>query len=145
MFGVKDEGRSLILVGVDGTETSLRAGAYAAGLARRQGSRLTCVYVHAANPLGATVAAAVVATAEQNAAVAAELRQMVQAQAPRLGIEATFLERHGSPYHAIVQLADELRADALVVGASTQAGHRFIGSLATHLVKAARWPVIVVP
>jgi nucleotide-binding universal stress UspA family protein len=145
VFGVEDDERSQILVGVDGSETSLRAGAYAAGLARRQGSHLTCVFVHAPNLLGAAVAAAVAATAEQNATVAAELRRMIETEAPRLGIEATFLERHGSPYNAIVQLADELHADALVVGASTQAGHRFVGSLATHLVRAARWPVIVVP
>ena len=44
-----------------------------------------------------------------------------------------------------MKLADELRADAVVVGASTQAGHRFVGSLALHLVRTARWPVTVVP
>jgi nucleotide-binding universal stress UspA family protein len=32
-----------------------------------------------------------------------------------------------------------------VVGASTHAGHRLVGSLAVRLVKAARWPVTVVP
>jgi nucleotide-binding universal stress UspA family protein len=34
------DGPTLILVGVDGSDTSMRAGAYAAGLARRQDSRL---------------------------------------------------------------------------------------------------------
>jgi nucleotide-binding universal stress UspA family protein len=36
-------------------------------------------------------------------------------------------------------------ADAVVVGASAHAGHRLVGSLAVRLVKAARWPVTVVP
>ena len=36
-------------------------------------------------------------------------------------------------------------ADAVIVGASTKAGHRFVGSLAVHLVRANRWPVTVVP
>jgi nucleotide-binding universal stress UspA family protein len=42
-------------------------------------------------------------------------------------------------------MATEIRADAIVVGASTWAGHRFAGSLAVRLVKAGRWPVTVVP
>jgi nucleotide-binding universal stress UspA family protein len=42
-------------------------------------------------------------------------------------------------------VADEVRADAVVVGASTKAGHRLVGSLAVRLVKAGRWPVTVVP
>ncbi len=32
-----------------------------------------------------------------------------------------------------------------VVGASEQAGHRLIGSVASRLVRAGRWPVTVVP
>ena len=35
--------------------------------------------------------------------------------------------------------------DAVIVGASAQSGHRFVGSLAVRLVRAGRWPVTVVP
>lgn len=51
----------------------------------------------------------------------------------------------GDPYSGLRQTADELKADAVVVGASEQAGHRFVGSVAVRLVKAGRWPVTVVP
>jgi nucleotide-binding universal stress UspA family protein len=42
-------------------------------------------------------------------------------------------------------VAEERKVDAIVVGASTQAGHRLVGSLATRLVRHATWPVTVVP
>jgi nucleotide-binding universal stress UspA family protein len=77
--------------------------------------------------------------------VAAELRQNAAEQGPRLGIHVEFVERDGNPFTEIVRLADEIQADAVIVGASTKAGHRFVGSLAVHLVRASRWPVTVVP
>src|SRR5690606_41223893 len=51
----------------------------------------------------------------------------------------------GDPYNGLVKAADDLRADAVVVGASEKAGHRFVGSVAVRLVKTGRWPVTVVP
>ena len=52
---------------------------------------------------------------------------------------------HGDPYLEIVRAADDLRADAVVVGSSMKAGHRLVGSLAVRLIKAGKWPVTVVP
>jgi nucleotide-binding universal stress UspA family protein len=102
-FELGTDGPAVILVGVDDTVTSLRAAAYAAGLARRQRARLVAVYVSSTSPVvGAAGAAVLVAEAET-------------------------------------------RADAIVVGASKQAGHRFVGSLAVRLVRAGKWPVTVVP
>ena len=120
------DGPDVLLVGVDGSDSSLRAGAYAAGMARRQRARLVILYVR---PYSA----------------AAGLRQNAEEQGPRLGIDIVFVERDGNPFAEIVRLAGEIQADAVIVGASTKAGHRFVGSLAVHLVRASRWPVTVVP
>ena len=49
---------AIIVAGVDGSVTSLRAGAYAAGLARRQGARLVCLYVEQHSALYGTASAA---------------------------------------------------------------------------------------
>lgn len=145
MFELGTDGPSLILVAVDGSETSMRAGAYAAGLARRQGARVVCLYVAQITGAAAGVPAAVGALMQMHESVAAELRATVAAQAPVLGVDVTFVERRGDPYTEIVRLAKELRVDAVVVGASAQTGHRFVGSLALRLVRDARWPITVVP
>ena len=46
--------------------------------------------------------------------------------------------RSGDPFRELVKVAEEQRADAVVVGASEHAGHRFVGSLGLRLVRAAR-------
>jgi nucleotide-binding universal stress UspA family protein len=139
------DGPDVLLVGVDGSDTSLRAGAYAAGMARRQQARLVILYVRPFSAVSGIGAGAVTSMQEAYDAVAAELRQTAEEQGPRLGIDVVFVERDGNPFAEIVRLASEIQADAVIVGASTKAGHRFVGSLAVHLVRASRWPVTVVP
>jgi nucleotide-binding universal stress UspA family protein len=145
VFELGTDGPALIVAALDGSETSMRAAAYAVGLARRQGARLTLVFVHKVGTFSSSVAGAIPAIEQANRQTAAELREAIEANSARLGVEADFVERSGNPFTEITALADELRADAVVVGASTQAGHKFAGSLALHLVRAARWPVTVVP
>src|SRR3954447_17753534 len=117
-FELGTDGPSLILVAVNGSESSMRAGAYAAGLARRQGARMACLYVAEISGMAAAVPAAVGALIQLHDNVARELRAQVAARGPALGVDVTFVERTGDPYTEIVRLADELRADAVVVGSS---------------------------
>jgi nucleotide-binding universal stress UspA family protein len=147
-FELGTDGPSVILIGVDDTVTSLRAAASAAGLARRQRAKLVAVYVAPIASIGAigpAGPAVLVAEAEAHDQLARELRAGFETAARDLGISATFVAAHGDPYHEIARVADETRADAIVVGASTKAGHRLIGSLAVRLVRAGKWPVTVVP
>jgi nucleotide-binding universal stress UspA family protein len=147
-FELGTDGPKEILVGVDDSTTSLRAAAYAAGLARRQGAKVTVVFVApvaslgAASPGGADLAAARREAAYQ---MAEELRHRTDEASRDLGISITFIATEGDPYSEIRRIADEIRADAVVVGASAHAGHRLVGSLAVRLVRAGRWPVTVVP
>ena len=145
-FELGTDGPAVILVGIDDTVTSLRAAAYAAGLARRQRARIIAVYVAPTTAvIGAAGAAVMVAEAEAHDELATDLRARADRYAAELGVSLTFIAAHGDPYHEINRIADETRADAIVVGASKQAGHRFVGSLAVRLVRAGKWPVTVVP
>lgn len=144
-FELGTDGPSRILVGVDGTETSMRAAAYAAGLARRQGARLVVLYVANSTGVASGLAATAGAMVQTHDEIADDLERQAAEEGPRIGIHVEFVRRRGNPYAEIVRTADEIRADAIVVGASTQAGHRLVGSLAGRLVKDARWPVTVVP
>ncbi|RFU88097.1 universal stress protein [Streptomyces triticagri] len=140
------DGPKVIVVGVDGSDSSLRAAAYAAGLARRQGALLAMVYVQPVLAAGAALGVPVADTTDE---VAEGLIEEIRASAERVkGIFEVRWQFHtlrGDPYSGLVSAAEELTADAVVVGASEQAGHRLIGSVAVRLVKAGRWPVTVVP
>ncbi|MFI8993154.1 universal stress protein [Streptomyces sp. NPDC053542] len=140
------DGPKVIVVGIDGTQSSWRAASYAAGLARRQGSKLVLVYVQPVLPAGATLGAPVVHTTDEIAEeLMAEIRAATERMAGFYDLRWEFHTVRGDPYSAMLQMADELKADAVVVGASESAGHRIMGSVAVRLVKAGRWPVTVVP
>jgi nucleotide-binding universal stress UspA family protein len=147
-FELGTDGPSAILVGVDDSVTALRAAAYTAGLARRQGARVVVVYVAPitgmalASPAGPGV---LIAESEAHDEIAKELADRADRMASELGISVTFKMAQGDPYREITRIAMETRADAIVVGASLKAGHRLMGSLAVRLVRAGKWPVTVVP
>jgi nucleotide-binding universal stress UspA family protein len=145
-FELGRDGPTSILVGVDGSTTSARAGWYAAGLARRQQARLTAVYV--APLAGLTVPSAAgleAARREAEDETVGDMRRRAEEFATELGVPITFIATRGDPFSELSRIAEQIHADAVVVGASARVGHRFIGSLAVRLVKAARWPVTVVP
>ncbi|WP_371675547.1 universal stress protein [Streptomyces sp. NBC_01276] len=140
------DGPKVILAGIDGSESSLRAAAYAAGLARRQNALLALVYVQPVMAAGASLG---VPVGETTGEIAEGIIAEVRASAERLkGIFEVRWQFHtfrGDPYQGLMGAAEELKADAVVVGASERAGHRIVGSVAVRLVKAGRWPVTVVP
>jgi nucleotide-binding universal stress UspA family protein len=140
------DGPKVIVAGVDGSESSLRAASYASGLARRQNALLALVYVQPLMTAGAAFGVPVADTTEEIAeGLVAEIREATERVRGIWDVRWEFHTFRGDPYNGLVTAADELKADAVVVGASESAGHRIVGSVAVRLVKAGRWPVTVVP
>ena len=143
------DGPDVILVGLDGSQigrpgaqSSLHAAAYATGLARRQGARLLAVWVRPPVTYSDTMVVTAEAIGRQRREAAAEAQDTVDWAAEHYGIpKASLVVREGEPFEELTRVAEEVRADAIVVGSSAQR----LGSLAVRLVKDARWPVTVVP
>ncbi|MCW2879522.1 MAG: UspA domain protein [Sphaerisporangium sp.] len=146
-FEIGTDGPRVIVVGIDGSDTSLRAAAYAWGLARRQGSELIFVFVAGTSPITSLLPDATVSAIKAQEEVGTELRERIAkvAESTHPRVPHTFRTDRGYAASVLIRVADEVRADAVVVGASAQVGHRLIGSVAIRLVRAGRWPVTVVP
>lgn len=147
-FEYGTDGPRAIVVGVDGSSSSLRAAAYAAGLARRQRSRLVAVYARqppGAGSLASTVAPLTVAVQDAQSQIEAELRSALLHQARTWGIDAELIIRVGEPLRVLTCVAAEVCADAIVVGSSATVAHKLARSLGTRLVRRAPCPVTVVP
>jgi nucleotide-binding universal stress UspA family protein len=147
VFELGTDGPRRIVAGIDGSETSLRAVAYAAGMARRQGALLTLVYIQPLPTTTNAMAAEGQVTLGQE--IADSLRRQITEAVDRADVTHRprweFLTQPGDPFRTLIEIADRLRADSVVIGASAKAGHRFVGSVGIRLVKAGRWPVTVVP
>src|SRR5882724_10583195 len=110
------DGPKVILVAIDGSTTSMRAGSYAAGLARRQGSRL--VVAHVVHPPTMVMAPQAPAALEAAEEVLEQLRSEVERGAAWVGFDVEFRTAYGNPYGELLKLAEEVRAELVVLGAS---------------------------
>ncbi len=144
------DGPGAIVVGVDGSPTSLRALAYAAGLSRRQHAQLIAVYVR--GPLRTPVALSgwvdagiVAAEAEARQDVEDEVWTQIASDVTTWGCGARVVIRNGSPLAELRKVAEESGADTIVVGASSSLGHRLFGSLGRRLLRCKPCPVTIVP
>jgi nucleotide-binding universal stress UspA family protein len=148
-FELGTDGPGAMVVGVDGSPTSLRAAAYALGLARRQHTKLIVVYVRTSPTSLLTLAdhsgLATNAVLQTQDEVETQLRTELERQAEVWGVDARLVVRRGDPLTVLSEVAKETRAEAVIVGSSAGVGHRLSGSLAIRLVRCGRWPVTVVP
>jgi nucleotide-binding universal stress UspA family protein len=145
-----ETGRSaVILAAIDGSPSSLRALAYAAGLTRRERAQLICAYVH--QPSSAARMAAVLHPEgaamvwDDPASFIEEVSTHVAIECGAWGTRASFVSRVGDPFAELTALAAELHADLIVTGAPTGVLSRVLPSLPSRVARRRRWPVMIVP
>lgn len=127
----------MIVVGVDGGARALHAAAWASGLARRERAHLVLVYVEALagpaywSPRGMATAA------EAAGEIVEELRRAAADYLDQTGVQWELVHYRGDPAHGLEAVAEDRRADCIVVGRG--------GGVTRSLVNDARRPVVVVP
>jgi nucleotide-binding universal stress UspA family protein len=145
-------GHAVVLIGLDGSETSWDAFWWGCGEARRIGGQAVAAFVSPIAETGMAIAAAVggaivcdyTALDQIAGERATRLRSEAQLRAAELGLELAFVHARGDPAKELLRIGEALAADLIVVGRSTKARHQVAGSLGRRLIARRRAPVIVV-
>lgn len=144
-----------IVCGVDGSSDSNAAVVVAARMAERLGARLVLAhvaepvltYAHAV-PFGGLSMAGPLAEDELMAAQEESGARMLEEAARSAGItDAMQRVAVGLPAEQLVEIADDERAELIVVGSRGRGAFKaaFLGSVSNSLVGIARCPVLIVP
>lgn len=141
----------VFLLGVDGSEASLRATAWVVERARAAEAAVLVAHVVRWSPFETT-------TIEENERrhlrrqeELAQAEQAIVAPAAETvrsaGVDVDVVVRHGHPAHTLCDLAEQHAATQVVVGRTGETGLRglLFGSVTSSLVQIAPVPVTVVP
>jgi nucleotide-binding universal stress UspA family protein len=140
-----------LVVGYDGSPPASRALESAAALMQGRTGRIDVVYVA---HLSSTVMLSADAVAEMEAdfdEIAGELRKQADEQLRGRDLAWEFGRRQGVIAEELIAAATGIRTDhpddtvVIVVGSSSHAMHRMVGSVAVSLARHAPVPLVVVP
>lgn len=135
-----------VLCPVDFSEYSRTALRYGAALSRRGQGRLTVLFVN--DPLlGSAAAAAAYDVSALEAKTRGELKRFVVRSLGQHAGAATMTTALGHPAPAIVEAAEKLRADLIVMGSRGLTGPRkwFFGSTTSRVLRNTSTPLLIVP
>jgi nucleotide-binding universal stress UspA family protein len=136
-FEIGKDGLAVIVVGVDGGDRAQHAAAWATGLARRERARLVLVYVEPLTSPGYWSPFGMAIAAEAASELVKELRRNAERYLDTAGVRWELVHYRGDPAHGLETIAEDRRADCIVVGRGNDVPRM--------LVNEARRPVVVVP
>ena len=143
-FEIGKDGITVVVTGIDGSPSSLHAAACAGGLARREKALLVLVYVE---PLGSPAYWSPLSMAGASQAAldyVEELRDEAERYLSPTGVRWRLVHHRGDPAGGLETVAEQFRADCIVVGRSRHTGG-LLGSVPRTLIQDAARPVVVVP
>jgi nucleotide-binding universal stress UspA family protein len=143
-FEIGKDGLGTIVIGYDDTPPALNALAWAAGLARRDNARIVIGYVEVLASPAYWVSAGAVAANEAADEIVQEMHRRFEALLTPQGLEWELLHGKGDPAGVLEAIAEEHKADCIVVGRSRHRGG-LLGSVPRGLLAKAARPVVVVP
>jgi nucleotide-binding universal stress UspA family protein len=143
-FEIGKDGVSSVVVGYDGSPPSVHAAAWAAGLARRERGTLLIVYVEVLSSPAYWTAMGTAAAAEAGVEFLQELRDEAGPLLDERGVTWELLYGQGEPATVLESIAEERRADCIVVGRSRHRGG-LLGTVPKSLIAHATRPVVIVP
>lgn len=143
-FEIGKDGVGVIVVGYDGSPPSVHAAAWAGGLARRERGHLVVVYVEALSSPAHWTALSSAAATEAGVAFVQELRDQAGPLLDERGVSWDMLHGQGEPALVLEAIAEQRRADCIVVGRSRRRGG-LLGTVPKSLLTHATRPVVVVP
>ena len=131
-----------IVVGMDFSDGAVRALDCALELARDIGASVACVHAY-------EDAAGTRASYDPAPAIREQLEEAIARRAPCHGsIRVDSIVRRGAPWNKLTNVATELGAELIVVGADGQRGaanEGFLGTVASRLATTSSRSVVVVP
>lgn len=140
-----------VIVGIDGSQPSKRAVAYAVALAEAQEVNLVVAHVIPWSPYSFNTPSENEERAEKKKeeirlATTQIVEPAVEA-ASASACEVTPVVRHGDPVDTLVELARDFAATAIIVGRTgdSRVKRALFGSIPGHLVHESTVPVTVVP
>jgi nucleotide-binding universal stress UspA family protein len=141
----------VVVIGIDGSETSWDALSWACGEAQRLHARAVAVFVGPTTETKMMAAGTALAPVGDYACVqklmaeqAAQLKDEVERFASERDLDLTFVHTQGEVAKELLRVAETYSADLVVVGQSTKAIHHLAGSLGRRLVGKRGVPVIAV-
>jgi nucleotide-binding universal stress UspA family protein len=140
-----------IVVGYDGSPPASRALDSAAALMGGRGGRITAVYVAHLTSTAMLSADAVAEMETDFDEIEQDLRAAVADRLSGLGQDWGFERRQGLIADGLIAVARDIRDThpgdvvVIVVGSSSHAVHRVVGSVAVNLARHSPVPLVVVP
>jgi nucleotide-binding universal stress UspA family protein len=132
-----------IIVGVDGSETAMRAARTAADLAAGMGATLNVVTAYASDKTEVVEIAGEDWTVS-NAAEATKVAQRVATQLGASGVATTYTAALGKPHEVLIAEAERVAAKLIVIGNRRMQGlGRVLGSVANTVAHNAPCDVYV--